>query len=502
MNRTKFDVTAIRYTACLIAGLGVVVSAFCSLWWRAVHDAPIMLYMARFMNENHAVPYRDFFDMNLPATYFFFQGVEGLFGTSDLALRVADLATISACLAGFYFGLRRWGKPVASLGVGLAALRIFSGTWAFSLQRELLIFLPLGVLFAWGMCAEQCRWWQGFWAGILMAWLALLKPQWMLLGVPLCGLLVVVCQDRKTAGKFVLASGMGFALLILCAAEWLYHQGAWDGFREVVRYWPLYCEMDGNHIVVTGVMRVCEILRGALRMLFSAYTGVALVGLGTGFRSGRLGRRHLFCWITMIVATILVPCLSGQFWGYHRLPFFLVTIVASCFVFLAQDGAWPRLAAIAGLCLALFWSGLSSLRSAREAFLASAVSTKKGDVPDIFCSFLQSHLDAEDRVQPIGWTGGAVHGMLMAGAKPATRFLYTFHFYHHVQTPLIQKLRSEFMGLLSASPPRFLLESVGEPFPSGEGTEQDFAIFDRWKNDRYHVAEFGPRYKIWELNRE
>ena len=40
-----------------------------SLQWRMVHDSPIMMYLTFLIDHEHYVPYRDFFDMNMPGTY-------------------------------------------------------------------------------------------------------------------------------------------------------------------------------------------------------------------------------------------------------------------------------------------------------------------------------------------------------------------------------------------------------------------------------------------------
>ncbi len=476
----------------------VVGCAIFSLGWRSVHDAPILVYIATLMRDCHAVPYRDVFDMNLPGTYAAFRAIIAIFGTSDLGLRLADLTIITGGLGGLFRGMLPWGRRVAGLGVGLAGLGLFYGTWAFSLQRELLALLPLGLLFAWGMRTEQCRWADGLWLGAALSGLMLLKPQLVLLGVPLAVLLVANCEKRRLRCRFILMAGFGFSFPLLVTAGWLFHNNAWDSFIEMVRYWPLYGEMNGDHVVVPLGERLAEIACRGVRMCFSAYTAVAAVALAVGYRAGVLSRKHLVCWFALIGVAILIPCFSGQFWRYHRLPFYMLTLSAAGFLFCGLKGSARRLALLAALSLIGVWSALALPKSYSEAFVAGAVQTEKGGVPDRFASYLTQHLKPEDRVQPIGWTGGAVHGMLQAGAKPATRFLYTFHFYHHVQHPLIQKLRREFLSALLLTPPRFLLESVGDRKPAGLGTAEHFEAFDQWRDERYHVVEAGERYRIWE----
>lgn len=55
-------------------------------------------------------------------------------------------------------------------------------------------------------------------------------------------------------------------------------------------------------------------------------------------------------------------------------------------------------------------------------------------------------------MQPIDWTTGAVQALLRTEHPIGTRFLYDYHFYHHVQMPVIQKLRAQFVSQLIGGP--------------------------------------------------
>ena len=117
MNVRTLDTGAVKRVVCLLAGLAALACAICSLWWRAAHDVPILMYTARLMTESHAVPYRDFFDMNLPGTYWMMAGLVRFFGCSDLAVRLFDLTLLGFILALTFVGLKRWGMEAAVWGV-------------------------------------------------------------------------------------------------------------------------------------------------------------------------------------------------------------------------------------------------------------------------------------------------------------------------------------------------------------------------------------------------
>ncbi len=100
---------------------------------------------------------------------------------------------------------------------------------------------------------------------------------------------------------------------------------------------------------------------------------------------------------------------------------------------------------------------------------------KDGRVDEI-AAFLQSNFKPGDLVQPLDWTGGAVHAMLIARAQLATRFVYDFHFYHHISSPYIQGLRGQFIESMKETRPRFVIQITADdkPWVSGPDTTREF----------------------------
>jgi hypothetical protein len=112
-------------------------------------------------------------------------------------------------------------------------------------------------------------------------------------------------------------------------------------------------------------------------------------------------------------------------------------------------------------------------------------------------SYLEAHLRPGDTVQPLDWTGGAVHAMLIARARLATPFVYDFHFYHHVSTPYVQELRRRFMARLEAAPPRFVIRiETRKPWVQGEDTTRDFSALQHFLAARYAVGLAGDGYDV------
>ena len=113
-------------------------------------------------------------------------------------------------------------------------------------------------------------------------------------------------------------------------------------------------------------------------------------------------------------------------------------------------------------------------------------------------AYLEAHLEDGDTVQPLDWTGGAVHGMLLARAPLATRYLYDFHFYHHVSEREIRAQRLRFLTELAAARPRFVVRVTDRPWPTGEDTSAVFSELEAYLDLHYATAARGEGYSILE----
>lgn len=73
--------------------------------------------------------------------------------------------------------------------------------------------------------------------------------------------------------------------------------------------------------------------------------------------------------------------------------------------------------------------------------------------------YLRVHAKPDDRVLILDTTDGAANALLRAHLRPATNFLYDFHFFHDVDMPEIRHLRSQLIDELNAHPPRYIVRS-------------------------------------------
>ena len=494
MLRWLYSMRARRFL-CLSVGLAAVMCAACSLLWRMAHDTPVMLYLSGMMVNRGAVPYRDFFDMNLPGSYWVYGLAVKVLGTSDVAAHVANALVVFAVGALLFCACRGPCRLYALFGIGLASLRVFSGQWAFVLQRELVALVPVSALLALGLRggAPDAR--KGVAAGLLLAWLALIKPPFLLYGAPPLFLLAAACQGRGGRFRLLAVVGGSFCVPLLLCAAWLVGSGAWPFFLEAVRYWGLYGQMTPDLEFVLPHEKAIRTACGVGKMLVSPYALMAVLGLAVIWRKRLFARNARVAFAAMFLLTVVVPAVSGQFWAYHRLPFNYFSLFLGGFL-LSASGA---LVSCACVLTAVFWICFAGFRTYQVAVATSAVALYSHGVPDRFAAYLAAHADPGDRAQPVDWAYGALHGMLIANVPLATRFPYTFCFLHNVRHPLTQKIRGEFLKSLDEGKPRFLLECTSARRPSGIDTEPRFQAFEDWRDAHYRVAEEGGHYRIWEL---
>jgi hypothetical protein len=478
---------------CCGVGLAAALSALCSLSWRMVLDTPNMLYQANLMVNHGMMPYRDFFCINLPGSLWMYGWLIRCLGVSDWTVHLANLLLVSLVSALVYYALSRSCQVCALLGVGLGVLRIFSGEVAFILERELLALIPISGLMALGFRKPMQRSVREIVAGLLLAWVFLIKPQLVLYGAPSVYLLVRECTTFRDVARTLGTLGGACLLPVAACGLWLVKNGAWAPFCDTVHYWTLYGQMTQSFSYVPPAERMHAVWGHVYRMIASPFMLLACGSLAVACKNKVLARHELVFWALLLPITVVAPALTGQFWGYHRLPFFYFTLCAGGY--LLSGRAWTTGLAV---LVSLIWIPFTALHVYRETTVPSLIRLTDG-IADEFETYLREKRQPGDRVQPIDWTDGAVQAMLMTDALPATRFFEYYYFLHSVSNPLILRLRQEFLDTLAQRPPRFLLEATTVTWPHGLDTVRRFEAFEAWKNAHYRVSKEGDHYRIWEF---
>ncbi len=499
---TKIPKT-VMMIAVSVTGLLLLRSAWDSLNWHYVLDSPIMVY-AGYLIDHGYVPYRDFFDMNVPGTYFIMWFMGQVFGWGDTGFRVFDLLCLAIISVSTFFWMRRFGH-FAALTASVAFPLWYLGYGShFSMQREYLALVPLALL----MVVASLRAGPGpilrfILSGILTAAAVLIKPQFFLLALPV--VIVLVLESRTSAQRRRLQLGLAGGFILPCLATFIYLAvtGGLSPFLDIATsYWPLYTHMTRFHEPIGGWQRVTYILFSTIYGLTTFYLPAAAAGLIVLSRDD--DRKRDAAMITgVLVAAAIYPAFSGQFFGYHWIPFNYVAICATSLATRALAGKTFDVKAAVPVVLVLFMLlSLSTISYERIKISWNGFGGEEvvsNGVPDDVNKFLRERMQPGDLVQPLDWTGGAVHGMLLAGARPATRFIYDFHFYHHISDPYTAKLRREFMRELSTSMPKFIIQVLDKkPWPRGQDTSTQFPELSSFLQRNYVIAKRGSTYLILE----
>jgi hypothetical protein len=495
-----------RWSTIVLVGVGayLVGLAVASLRWHLYQDAPILLYAAYLIDRQHLVPYRDFFDMNMPGAYAANVIIGRLSHYVDERVRVVDLGLLLVLLGVTFVPMRRFGGRVATCAVlFFGAIYLASGEW-MSLQREFLLLLPMamaltvttsrpaGVPIA-GKAAA---------VGFLVGLAAMIKPQATLWLLPLVWYLIADSGARQPVRAIVLGTLAGFA--IPCAAVFWYlaRHGALAAFVDMaVNYWPLYDALSGArpHVILAGVARWQYIalhvamfgIHPGLPLIAAAAIG-AVVALARSSLSGD-DRRFVWLLVALGACALLDVAVAGKFWLYHWLPFHYFAVLVASLGLMTQRADAPRThltatAALLLLLVALPWRVppfVTPFRFPYENVQQVAV-------------YLSARAQPGDTVLPLDWSEGALHAMLLARLPPATPFLYDFHMYHHVSSPYIGRLRRTLIDRLERTPPRFIVRINGPRYFAGPETATTFDELTRFMSERYERSVAVDDYEIWE----
>lgn len=235
--------------------------------------------------------------------------------------------------------------------------------------------------------------------------------------------------------------------------------------------------------------------------------------MATPASRSRMATISLTCLALCMVAYLIYPTIAGKFWAYHYMPFayFACLSVGLCLATEAVTGPSGRSSLLKEALATLILVVTITVQLPLSNFVYSTVADlrdapglhapKDGRVDEI-AKWLKARLQPGDTVQPLDWTGGSLHAMMLADARLATRYMYDYHFYHHVSEPYIQELRRSFMEQLRAAAPRFLIEvETNKPWVSGPDTTRDFAELRQHINEFYASVFEGNGYRIYERNR-
>ena len=505
----------------IVLSLVLFITILFSLKWRYMHDSPIMFYLASLMGSHGWVPYRDFFDMNMPGTYFAYDLLGRLFGFGDIGVRVADLCLLIILFFSTWIWIKDFGKKAAWAGCVLWGLAYLRFGPAMSLQREYLVLVLIVLAIFVSMRVRFIGHWpKYFMVGLLFGFAFTIKPH-SAIGLPMLLIYEFLNWGRGEGERRLLLRHatvsvlvptlLGFGLPVLVAVLYLWMNGALASFYDISKnYLPLYLHLTKSHETISGMKRYLYLI-SEYRQLggFAPWLAAAAMGSFVSLYHSRLNSRQkkeVVLLMGFVICYSLYPLIAGQFWTYHWILFLYFVIQLSVLCLgdqIGQSRGGQNIFITSVLVVTLIFGGLTISPIVMGQMKGGKGLAPKGGKVDEIARFLLKNMRPEDTIQPLDWTGGAVHAMLISGARLATHFVYDFHFYHHTSNPYIRNLRGKFIKQLEQAKPRFIIQFTGEnkPWVSGEDTTREFLELQSLLERNYEKVLTGDGYIIYERSR-
>lgn len=483
-------------------GLVFVAQLLAGLQWRQYLDTPLLNYAGFLINEHGRIPYREIFETSMPGTLLFHSLTGKFFGYSDLAVRILDSAFLLLTVSLIYFFLSRFsriqgifaalffGLTYQSLGSQMALQRDFIGTIAVfaalitAIQRH---SNPKSLI-------------SSFFSGFLLGIGASFKPQLIIFIVPILWLSINNPENRGVRAFLAVVSGSSISILI--PFLWVFHLGGLNDFFKIFfNYLPLHTQISHDFSLIQWPQKFWYCLSGLF--LLNDFLPLTLATLVILLYAKRIidSQSKSFLRIVAILSGMgfFYPAISGQFWFYHWSPFLLFACI-SCSFSVCLIQSFPsrpaKMLAFGAILILVAQTGISQEFSAQ--LRGELPPPPLGGVPDQICSYLKQNLKPGMKVQSLDWVNGAIHGMLLAKAPTASRFLYDYHFFHHISNPFIVGLRSEFMETIKNSPPDLFVYVFLKSRVSGPDTAQDFPELGRFLFENYEITLQTERFGIFK----
>ncbi|NLI77723.1 MAG: hypothetical protein GX442_14975 [Candidatus Riflebacteria bacterium] len=500
----------------------LAVQAGYSLGWRFQHDFPLLHYAAWLMVEHGKVPYRDFFETSMPGTFGYQALIVRLVGFGEVPLRLLDLGLLAVASGLLMFILRAFPWVVRIGAAALFGLCYLELGPEMSLQRDFIGLLPVAVAVALALPSDRPagpgRW---FAIGLSFGLAATVKPH-----LALGAIVVLPClwwefrgheefrghmtkfpESGHVSPKFprflAAAAVVGLLLPWALALVWLSREDALAPFWEMTRqYLPLHIDLSGDYRMLAGGERPGYLFWSYLDLGTRAVWLIPILsGLWLGLTAPEAPpeRRRTAAMLGLLALVYsFYPVLGGKFWSYHWLPFQFFAVALAC-TNLAPGRMTAGRAALLGLFILVMLWDVGPSPAFREQLAGHPPPPPKQGRVDAMAGFLRERLRPGDLVQPLDWTGGALHAMLLARAPIATPFLYDYHFYHHLGNPFVEELRARFLARLREARPAYILEVyLDKPWITGPGSTLEFPALRAWLREQYGIAQRGDGYVIYQ----
>jgi hypothetical protein len=515
MKNTQ-SIEGVKYLFMVFLAMIFLVEFVLSFGWRVRGDSVYIHYLAYLINEHDFVPYRDLFEINMPGTYLFHIAIGKLFGYSDYALRMVNIAWLTATFVVTWFIMKSFGRVTAFASCLLFGIIHLGFGPDMSLQRDFIAILPIAIaiLIIIQRKPNHSVNFINFLLGLLFAIVALIKP-YHAIGLPV--LIVYNCiydsnESVKTLLKSCIVGGIfalfGFILILIIPFIWLWRIGALQAFLDIFSsYTPLYAQISGDlkvrdtfsHIMYTLYSYTNFKKLGIL--LMASFFGVYLVLT----KSLSVATKRLS--ILLLLLSILYAisaAIGGKLWSYHLMPYIYFVSLSAAIVLYSPTlfANIYRLNILPLLVFIVVSTPIVQYSVSKQIFVEwkTPYELSKDIRRDEIAEYLNAHMLPTDKVQPLSWAGGTMEAMLASKAIPANLYITDFQFYHHVSTPYIQNLRADFISKLEAEKPRFIVDVSAYRQISGLDTSYEFPQLKEFIKQNYKKDYTGDDFEIFRRN--
>lgn len=489
-----------------------------SFGWRIRGDSVYIHYLAYLINEHGFVPYRDLFEINMPGTYLFHIAIGKLFGYSDYALRMVNIAWLTATFVVTWFIMKSFGRGTAFASCLLFGIIYLGFGPDMSLQRDFIAILPIAtaLLITIQRKPNHSVNLIHFLLGVLFALVALIKPH-LAIGFPV--LIVYNCVHDSNGSKSVkslikpcIVGGifalLGFLLTLIIPFLWLWRIGTLQAFWDISSsYTPLYAQMSGDHQFRETFSHVMYTLYSYTNfkklgiLLTASIFGVYLVLT----KSISVATKKLSILLFLLSILYAVSAgIGGKLWFNHLVPYMYFASLGTAIV-LYSPPLFKNSYRLTIISLLVFLVASTPIL----LYSVSRQIVPKSKTPyelsaemrqDEITAYLNAHLSPTDKVQPLSWIGGTLEAMLASKAILATPYIAELQFYHHVSSPYIQKLREDFITKLEKEMPKFIVDVYAYRQISGLDTTYKFPELKAFIKQHYDKDYTKDGFDIFRRN--
>lgn len=490
---------------------------FKSMSWETVIDTPMFMYSGFLMDKLGMVPVRDFFTYNMIGTHVIFRWLYHFFGGSILGMRLADTFVLAIVLLLFARVLKPYGLRVAWAGcLMFGILHVTLGQHVY-LQRDYLALVPLQLAVlsatAWFKSRPSLRY---FMTGAFVASMATIKPHLIVGAIVFFVYLILDTEQAKQSRRdLIVRSGriaawccIGGMVPLIWMAGYLAYYGVLGKFLTIlIEYFPLHADINGSHVIFADDERFWYRFEKFFGTAPWDYYQVAM-GVGAGLAlyvtEKNVTRKERLYGNLMLALTLVYmfyPVIAARFYDHHYYPFRLFSLFFVAYLFKrwtpgtsagVKTFAWGMAAFIITGMFYVNYETLQVQPSRVNPYFRTARITQ----------WMKPRLQAGDKVQALEWAFcGSTHALLLTEATPATRTIWGEVLFHHLDSPFVQDLRKEFIEELTASKPRFIIETKVEyDYVTGTNCSKDFPELQAFLAQDYFMAIDSNAFRLWEAN--